>query len=399
MNVLTKKHAASQLASLEYTFNLRPNSKVCAELAACYFTLDEPEKALPYALKAWEKNKNANIGMNLALILKELGRHDESFRAVEEAYWLNSEDNDYIRLGYGEALLKAGHWAQAWPIYDNARPTQLGAALHVGMHAGIKEWDGGPLPEGHKLIVINEGGTGDRISYARWLPELTKRGIDWKFYPYSELFSIFERVFPRDRLVADGEEFVPDPTHWTTTFSLPAKLNASPGNIPPPLNITATSEAIEKYKFQRTDDLPIVGICYQAAELHQGGRRVRSLSEGQAMRLISLTGNLVHWVSLQYDSKIPYPVTNLKIGNWEDTAGLLHNLDAVVTVDTGVMHLAGAMNKPMAVLLSANSCWKFLRDGKKLSLYPSATFYRNKSHGMEDAVTELILAIRNNSAF
>src|SRR5256886_4371731 len=47
---------------------------------------------------------------------------------------------------------------------------------------------GEPLQDGHVLLVINEGGTGDRISYARWLPELTKRGINWRFYPYDVLF-------------------------------------------------------------------------------------------------------------------------------------------------------------------------------------------------------------------
>jgi len=398
MQVMEKAHAYAQIPELERAAKLRPTSTMLANLAACYFTLDQPERALPLAQLAWEKNKRADIGMNLALILKDLGRHDESFHVIEEAFWLN-ENDFYIRLGYGEALLKAGHWKQAWPIYDNARPTQEGAAHELQLPSGVREWDGKPLPEGHTLLVINEGGTGDRLSYARWLPELTKRGINWKFYPYDALYSFFARVFPAERLIKDGTDIFPGPTHWTTTFSLPAKLNIGPTEIPAPLPFTATPEAIEKYRMSRPDNLPIVGICYAAAEKFQGDRKVRSLSEGQAMRLICMTGDRVHWLSLQHEAQMPYPVTNVPFKTWEDTAGLIKNLDAVVTVDTGVMHLAGSLGVPMAVVLSGNACWKFMRKGKKLKLYPSATFYRNTGRGVEEALTELTAAIRNGTAW
>jgi len=230
LNVLSKETAMAQLAMLEMVAKTRPTARVISELAAVYFTLDNPQAALPLAQAAWRMEKNAGYGMNLALILKDLGRHEESFAVVQQAYFLNPDD-PYIQLGYGEALLKAGFWKEAWPIYDNARPTQLGAAWDLGLPDTIKEWDGSPLPTGHKLIVINEGGSGDRISYARWLPELTKLGINWVFYPYGALYSFFERIFPPEKLIKDGTECTPDPTHWCTTFSLPAKLNVSPTKI------------------------------------------------------------------------------------------------------------------------------------------------------------------------
>lgn len=398
MDVMSKDYARQRIPELEAICNARPTPMLVADLAGCYFTNDQPEKALPLAQRVAMVRKDPGVLMNLALILKDLGRHEESFKAVQEAYWLNSDDF-YIRLGYSEALLKAGFWKQAWPLYDNARPTQFGAACDLRLPHSVKEWDGNELPEGHTLLVINEGGTGDRLSYARWLPELTKRGINWKFYPYGALFSFFERIFPRDRLIADGENLAPDPTHWATTFSLPAKLNIGPSEVPPPLQFKASEESIEKYKLSRPDGLPIVGLCYEAAEAFQGGRRVRSMSEGQALRLVCQTGDKVHWISLQHDKTMPYPVSNVPFKTWEDTAGLMHNLDAVVTVDTGVMHLAGGLNKPMAVPLSGNSCWKFLKKGKKLNLYPSATFYRNEGRGFEEAINELVAAIRNGSAW
>lgn len=396
MNPLEQSSAAAQLKALESLVQLRPTSLMLAQLAACYLTLDETEKALPVAQAAWDKNKHAQIGMTLGLILKDLGRHEESLKVIQQAYQIDSDDA-YIRLGYGEGLLKAGFWKQAWPIYDGARPTQLGAAHHLQLSRDVKEWNGDPLKDGDQLLVINEGGTGDRISYPRWIVELERRGINWKFYPFEELFSFFTRVFPRENLIADGEQV--NATHWCTSFSLPAKLNIAPNEVPPPLPFSALPEKIEEFKFDRPDKLPVVGLCYEAAEQHQGGRKVRSLTEGQAQRLVCMTGDKIHWVSLQFGKKMAFPVSNFPLKTWEDTAGLVHNLNAVVSVDTGLMHLAGALNKPMSVLLSGNACWKYLKQGKKLNLYPSATFYRNEGQGLENALNKLIAAIRAGNAW
>ena len=118
------------------------------------------------------------------------------------------------------------------------------------------------------------------------------------------------------------------------------------------------------------------------------------------MRLVCMTGDRIHWVSLQHGKTMPYPVMNLPAiaegkATWEDTAGLIRNLDAVVSVDTSIMHLAGAMRKPLYVPLSGNSCWKFLKTGTKCVWYPTARLIRNQGRGFENAVDQLIGAIRN----
>ena len=397
MEIMTVDYAKQKVKELESICSVRLNLAAFADLASCYFTLGEPEKALPLAQRAWEWNrKEYGVATNLAMIYKDLGMHPESAHTIEHAYWCNSEDF-YARLGYAEALLKAGLWRQAWPIYDNARPTQQAAAEYLQLPRSVKEWNGEPLSSDAQLLVINEGGAGDRLSYARWLPELTKLGINWTFFPFEELFSFFERVFPKERLIKDGDEI--KPTHWTTTFALPAKLNVGPNEIPKPLPLTALPEKIAKYKFGRTDGLPAIGVCYEAAELFQGGRKVRSLSEGQAMRLICSTADKVHYVNLQLGKKMPAPVINVQFETWEDTAGLLANLDGVVTVDTGVMHLAGAMGKPMATLLSSNSCWKFLTKKTKCPWYPTSKLYRNDGFGsgMDQSINSLITDIRSGA--
>lgn len=393
MNIITVEEARARIPELESVCRVRATSHLLGELAAYYFTLNDPERALPLAQKAYEKNRNPSIGMNLSLILKDLGRHDEALKIVEESYFVNSDDA-YTQLGYAEGLLKAGFWKHAWPLYDNARPTQQGAAYDLRLPASCREWNGGPLPEGHLLLVVNEGGSGDRLSYARFLNTLTELGIHWRFYPYQELFGFFERVFPRDKLIADGEAV--EGTHWTTTFALMSKLGVGPHEVPPPLPLGPSPEAKKLYEMNASDGMPLVGICYSAAEAFQGGRKVRSLSEGQAMRLVTMTANQIHWVSVQHGETMPYPVITIPFKTWDQTAALIANLDALVTVDTGTLHLGGCIGKPMAVLLSSNACWKFLRSGTSCLWYPNVKLYRNEGfgRGVEHSIDLLIQDIR-----
>ena len=89
---MNKNDARQRIPELEKIAAVRPNSLILADLGACYFTLDDPERALPLLQMAWDKNKKPGIGMNLAMILKDLGRHEESFHVIEEAYWLDPDD-------------------------------------------------------------------------------------------------------------------------------------------------------------------------------------------------------------------------------------------------------------------------------------------------------------------
>jgi len=153
---------------------------------------------------------------------------------------------------------------------------------------------------------------------------------------------------------------------------------------------------IGKYKFDRLNPIPLVGFCYQAAEMHQGGRRVRSLSEGQAVRAIVQTADRVQYISLNHSCPLPYPVITTPFASWEETAGLIHNLDAVVTVDTSILWLASAMRKPVALLASGNSDWKILRKSNKFLWGDNVRIFQNEGHGLENAIDQYVAALRQD---
>jgi hypothetical protein len=393
-DVLTVGQAQRDIAEYERLVLARPSPDAVANLAARYFTIGDPEKALPLAQNAFKRAPaSVEAGVNLAMILKDLGRHEESAEIIQQVFYLDP-DNFYVRLAYCEALLKFGFWTQAWKLADHSRPTQIGAAQHLCVPSRIPEWLYQNIKPGQKLLVINEGGTGDRFNYPRWLFELDKRGIDWAFYPYDELFSFYERIFPREKLLKDNDGM--NFHYWTTTFCLPARLNATPTSIPKPLPIVPDPRIRESVILNKPNDgIPTIGICWSAAELFQGDRKVRSMTDGQMMRLVTSTAYRVRWVSLQYGRKADYPVTNVNLKNWEETCAIIDQLDAVVSVDTGVAHLAGSMGKPMALLLSGNACWKFGRRGTKCRWYFNTKQYFNNSFGLDNSITKLVEDIRS----
>jgi hypothetical protein len=385
---MTVDQAKASVRQLETICKIRPTAENCIKLATCYFILNDSPAALALAQLAFSKNSNnTTIALNLGLIMKDLGDHEGAERAFKVAFELAEED-EYVRLAYSESLLRRGKWQEAWPIFEDTRSTKEAAALSIGLPLEVRMWNGKQKVE--QLVVIDEGGVGDRITYCRWLPKLTELGIHWKFYPFPELRGFFERTSwcgPK-RLVGVGSEV--GASHWTTTYSLPANFSAKPEEVPKlPEPFKPSSQSITKYTLSKKS-LPVIGLCWQGDESRHGGRRVHSLTEGQAMRLVCKTDHLIEWVNLQYQHRMPNPIANVKFDTWEELAGLIANLDAVVSVETGPMCLADALGKPTFALLSSNSDWKFMETGGS-PFYPNTTLIRNgPGGGLENAIDSAI---------
>lgn len=439
MEFMTMAAARSQVRGLEELLRVAPRADLCAQLAGCYAMLGRQRDAVRLYEASWERFRTPEIAMSFAATLRELGRQDAAAAFTEYAYFTVPE-NGYARLMHGETLLRAGLWKQAWPFYDTGRPTKQGERMRLGLPGACREWDGRALSREEFLFVLMEGGAGDRINYARWLPLLADRAPCWKVFCYEPQMGFFLRWLGRERIVFEGE-VIPEldgsrKTWWTTVFALPANFAAGPNEVPqwgqenfkfeignwkkgdvPPVvweyrtgqpRLIASDEARRKYKIDRpADGLPVIGLCWEAAELSPvgdpDGLKVRSLTDAQAMRLVCATADRVHWVGVQFGKKLGYPVTSLEFETWEDTAGLLENLDALLTVDTGTLHLAGALRRPLGILLGSNSDWKYLAKGR-CPFYRTAQLYRNgplrdsgqAAGGFDHAVDLAIAVIRQD---
>jgi tetratricopeptide (TPR) repeat protein len=395
-NFMSVAQAKASVRRLERICSARATVKTLTDLAVCYFVLDEVPSAFKLAQLAFEKDPhNPVVVGNLALILNDLGQRESAHKTFEMAYKELAPEDHYAALGYAESLLRKGLWLEAWPIYEFAREqAKEDSAIAAGIPETVKLWNGkSPVSQ---LLLIEEGGFGDSITYSRWLPELTKRNIDWKYMPYDELRGFYERASwcGPERLVSPGEK--PQVSHWTTTFSLPSIFGVESNSVPTlPEPFKALTKLQPKYQRDKDNPLPAIGLCWSSEETRHGGRKVHSLSEGQAVRLACRTDHLVNWVNLQHDIKMPEPFVNVKFSTMEELAALMVNLDAVVAVSSGPMTLAHALGKKLIILLSSNPDWKFLESGAS-PFYPKAITIRSSAQGIEGAVTGAIEIVAKN---
>lgn len=394
---MNRADALRYIPELTEICKYRPTAERLTQLATAYFVIRDVGLSKKLMAKALELDPDLDIALvNMGIICKDLAQYEEAYVYIERAYKVNPSQS-YIRLAQSEALLRQGKWLEAWPLYELSRGTKEAAAVRGGVPDSVKMWDG---EEEVKLLRVEaEGGTGDVFNFSRWLPELTKRGIKWEFHTYDKLYSIFERQdWCKGHLIDDPKTYC-EASHWTTQFALAANLKATPETVPQyPSPLIADPELVEKFKIDRNNTkLPLVGLCWKAAEKFQEDQRVRSLSDWQASRLVAKTDHKVHWINLHYDMKGEYPLSSdPRMNTWEDEMALMSGLDAVVTVDTGPMHLAGAMNIPTLTILGGNNSWFFPNKGSQCQLWTSNRLVYNHGWGFDDAINQAIDLIRND---
>jgi tetratricopeptide (TPR) repeat protein len=377
----------------------------CMSLAAAYGILGHYELAITWASRAVMLDRNASTLFNLAFAYEMVGRFDKSFPLAQEALSLDLS-NPFAGLLYAEGLLRKGNWLEGWPLYERYcwgevwaelrdwRPEWRGPVSDVGsadIEVNVCATRGsfsGDIAGKRILILPPAQGCGDLIMLLRWCGELKKRGA-YVIYTCSAMVEkLLEGHKWIDRLIvignsADSAETIillDEFDCFASLMSLPARFGATPDTAPwdgPYIKA--------KYKIALArNGKPLVGLCSQAGETNDP-RRIRSLSASQAERLLAVDS--VEWIGLDYGRQ---PL----IEDWNDTAALIDCLDLVISVDTGVMHLAGAMGKPTWVILPVRSDAKFFLDRSDSPLYPSLRLFRSRREtGMAGAVESVISAL------
>lgn len=363
---------------------------LCAR-AVLYEALGDP-RMLDAAKEAHRFSKTAQSTALVAVALHHFGRIKESLAWYEQSWKYPHEPGYEIDIGYSGALLfQPTKWQKAWPIVKSLKKRMVYAAY-------LPFWDGKPCKE---LSVISEGGFGDLIHNSRYLPLLPAEKVT-VYLPRYFFDSGFvdlcksQSWFPEIKLLSE----VPMKTPAAGFFDLPALFNSTPDTVPPSPVWVSPADIRE---MSPNGDMR-VGFCWAARAMETplcADGVYRSLTEEQAARIVNETPDLT-WVSLQkVDNTYPESCQSFRqmltipdLKSWEDTAAIIAGLDLVVTVDTGVMHLAAAMGKPVWVILSGAVDWKFGLEGERCVWYPSMRLFRNNDFGFENSVQQVISALK-----
>lgn len=270
----------------------------------------------------------------------------EAERALREARAL-APDNPAIQLALGVVLLKAGRLAEGYPLYSRWRDADAGRGAAPGLP--LPRWKGEGVAGRHALIW-SEHGFGDQIMLARYARWMVGQGATVRWVCPPPLCRLFDSL---------GVEAMPSDRSF--------ELRGTDLYVPSSQLLTIGGYAFLDHPYIPTPEPAArpggVGVMAAAAGDHADGPD-RSLPPDLAAALRGLPGAV----------DLDPAVTGAK--DFMDTAAIVAGLDRVITVDTAVAHLAGAMGKPVSILLPYVADWRWFTDPSRSAFYGSATLYR-----------------------
>jgi hypothetical protein len=312
---------------------------------------------------------------NLGMVLKIEGRHEEALAAYDEAI-ARSPNDAAIRVNRMVALLHAGRWTEAWRDGD--------WRLRLSGYRGLPPDRLLPSPDAaadRTILLTHEEGFGDTLQFLRYAPLLAVRGARVLLRMPPPLMRIAARV-PGIAAVLPDDTAPPDYDYHCPMVSLPCVFATTPDTIPFGHYLREAGEPNAE---------PRVGLVWagQARPWLPGFTALdarRSADAAVFAPLAAVSG--VRFVSLQMGEAAAHPPPGLPLSNpmtgvrdFADTAAIVAGLDLVVSVDTSVVHLAGAMGKPAFLLDRYDNCWRWLSGRTDSPWYPAMTIFRQDEPG------------------
>jgi hypothetical protein len=265
-------------------------------------------------------------------------------------------------------------------------------------------WLGETPLHGRSILLHAEQGLGDTIQFARYAPLVAERGAKVIVEVQPELARLMLSLSGVTEIVARGQSLPPFDCHCPLA-SLPLALATNEAAIPadvPYLAPIQTAAARSTKSLLR--ERPLIGLAWSGARAHENDAN-RSIPLHHLAPLLDLPG--VQFVSLQKDmreadacylqSRPDVVQFGQTFDDFADTAAVVAQLDAVVSVDTAVAHLAGAMGKTLYLLLPFAADFRWLRERSDSPWYPTARLFRPRrlgdwSSAVEPCVQALLLA-------
>jgi tetratricopeptide (TPR) repeat protein len=352
---------------------------------------------LKQALKL--KPEYAEAYNNLGLTYKNQGELDRSIEHFTRALQIKSQLGE-ARWNRSFVYLLQGNFKDGWRDYE-WRLQQAGWKTLYPFRYHTPRWEGSYCPQ-KTVFVHDEQGLGDTLQFVRYLPMLKDRCGKVIFETRQSLLGLL-RGFPGiDQLVPRPSE-APVAENWDffiPLLSLPALFSANLETIPNKVPyIHAYPTKVEFWQQRVNGNGFKVGIVWAGRPMHTNDRN-RSCRLEQFLPLAEIAG--VRLIGLQKGpaasqaTELPKDMRVANFGeefeDFSDTAGLVENLDLVISVDTAVAHLAGAMAKPVWVLLPFIPDWRWMMDRRNSPWYPTMRLFRQKKRGDWESVFQLVAA-------
>ena len=383
--------AEDAIVSFQKAIALRPEyAEAHCNLAACLMQTLRHEDALESYDRALALRPNdAEAWYNRAIALQDLKRHDDALANYDKAIALRPGDAD-AHWNQSLCLLQMGEFERGWRLFEwrhKKRPPSARESF------AQPPWLGETDIAGKAVFLHWEQGFGDTIQFCRYAELVRARGAKVIMSVQQPLRDLLGHLGPDIDFAGPSDR----PAAFDlrcSLLSLPLAFRTTFATIPARVAYLRADPSLAAIWSERLAPTPRprVGIAWSgsATNAHDHKRSIALLS-----LLPLLTGD-VDWVCLQNEVR-PADADLLKqtpriawfgeaLTDFNETAALVHQLDLVVTVDTSVAHLAGAMGKPVWLLLQHNPDWRWLLDRDDSPWYPTVRLFRQPRPGEWDAV-------------
>jgi tetratricopeptide (TPR) repeat protein len=377
---------------------LKPRSPLALNnLGNALRTLGEIDEAMASLRQAIEiRGDYAEAHNNLGISLMEIRRRDEAVARYEKALCLRPNYPE-AHLNRSLAWLGEGDFSRGWTEYE-----WRWCGKEIKRRAIRQPLWSGALAPGRTLYLYFEQGLGDTLQFIRYV-ELARRRVGRVIVEVqAPLVPLLSRCRGIDRLIPSGAAPPRFDLHLPL-MSLPGALGTQMATIPSQVPyIFPDPKRVEQWKDRLAGlDGYRVGIGWQGNRQYRGDRQ-RSIPVENFARLASVPG--VRLVSLQKGEPSPggngFPLLQFDDldtgqagksevqGAFLDTAAILPSLDLVITSDTALAHLAGAMGTEVWIALPFAADWRWLREREDSPWYPTARLFRQRTRGDWQGVFE-----------
>jgi Flp pilus assembly protein TadD len=364
---------------------LNPNDhETCCNLGGALWYLGRLDEAVASLTRALQLRPDwADAHSNLGTVLRSQGKARQAVPSLREALRLNPNHVE-AHWNLALSLLACGEFEEGWKEYEWRWKRREWPPRVFPQ----PRWDGGPL-QGRSILLCCEQGLGDTmhvIRYAAIVKDLGARVIVSCQKPLRPLLA----RCPGIDMLCDENAEPADFDVWSSLLSVPGLVGTTMGTIPAPgPYIFANPTLVQRWKryLDRFKGFK-VGVCWQGSRIHVLDT-YRSIPLAQFAPLAAIEG--VQLISLQKgpgadqlrDFANPFPVFDLAYkldtssGPFMDTAAVMMNLDLVITVDTAIAHLAGALGAPVwNALPMIGTDWRWLLDRQDTPWYPTMQLFR-----------------------
>ena len=334
----------------------------------------------------------ADAFVNLGVAQMNLGDCDGAIAALDHALMIDAGLAE-AHWNKALALLLSGRLAEGWDLYEWRWRAVRGLSMP---DIDRPLWDGSDGC-GRTILVRCEQAYGDAMQFVRYLPPL--RGKGWRIVLECprELERLFAASGLADTVIPFGAAR-PDVDAWFPIMSLPRVFRTELATIPAPGRyLTAPPGPAPAFEGEGLR----VGIVWQGS-LTNGRGRFRSAALADFALLARLPGVSLCSMQAQLSAedralleRLSIPDLQSGLCDFADSAGMVRSLDLVITVDTAMAHLAGALGHPVWTLLSAFPDWRWLLDRDDSPWYPTMRLFRQRHAGdWESVVREVASALR-----